>query len=211
MLSTRGAFFKTGDPMNQISARLAWSLERTTAPINRPVSIESLKRAIRISVEDDSHDETLLMLIDGATEQVEHDTSSALITQTYKMKRDCFPSDQNYIYLPVRPVQSVSHVKYFNFKTETETTFSDWYFDQSQNMIVLNRDESWPTNDEKVVITFVAGYGDTEPTIPTVLRQAIFMQSGKWFQNPTMDMNDIIYTDAPYRRLIERFTRSDYP
>ena len=194
----------------QISARIPWSLERSVAPVNRPVSLESLKRAIRLSVADDSHDETLMMLIDAATEQVEHDTTSALITQTFKLRRDCFPSE-NYIYLPVRPIQSVTHVKYFDIETETETTFSEWYFDEPQQMIVLNRDESWPTNNEKVVVTFVAGYGATEPSVPTVLRQAIFMQSGKWFQNPTMDLNDIIYTDAPYRRLIERFTRSDYP
>jgi len=194
----------------QISARIPWSLERSVAPVNRPVSLESLKRAIRLSVSDDSHDETLVMLIDAATEQVEHDTTSALITQTFKLRRDCFPNE-NYIYLPVRPVQSVTHVKYFDTETETETTFSEWYFDEPQQMIVLNRDESWPTNSDKVVVTFVAGYGDTEPSVPTVLRQAIFMQSGKWFQNPTMDLNDIIYTDAPYRRLIERFTRSDYP
>ena len=197
--------------MNQMSARLPWSLERTIAPANRPVTLSALKRAIRLSVDDDSHDEVLTMYVDAATEQVEHDTSSALITQTWKMKRDLFPSDQSYIYFPIRPVQSVSHVKYYDQNAEAEATFTEYNFDASQQMIVLNTDASWPTDAIDVKITIVVGYGDSEPSVPTVLRQAIYMQSGKWFQNPTMDMNDVIYTDAPYRRLIERFTRSDYP
>lgn len=197
--------------MSQMSARIPWSLERTIAPTNRAVTLNALKKAIRLSVDDDSHDEILTMYVDAATEQVEHDTSSALITQTYRMKRDLFPSDQNYIYFPIRPIQSVTHVKYYDEDAEAEATFSDYTFDASQQMIVLNNDESWPENARDVKITFVAGYGDTEPTVPTVLRQAIYMQAGKWFQNPTMDMNDVVYTDAPYRRLIERFTRSDYP
>tara|TARA_R110002051_G_scaffold24381_1_gene60570 strand:+ start:1459 stop:2067 length:609 start_codon:yes stop_codon:yes gene_type:complete len=195
----------------QMAARLPWSLVRNVAPSNRAVDLNMLKRSVRLSTSDDTHDEVLYAAIDAATEQVEHDTSSALITQTFKMHRDAFPRNVNYIYIPIRPIQTVEHVKYRDSLTDVETTFTNWYLDVGQQMIVLNLNATWPSNEYKIVVSFTAGYGDEYQSVPTVLRQAIVMQAGRWFQNPTMDLNDIINTDAPYNRLIARFQRADYP
>lgn len=195
----------------QMAARIPWSLQRHVGPSNRAVDLDMLKRSVRISTSDDTHDEVLYAAIDAATEQVEHDTSSALITQTYKLRLDAFPRNVNYLYVPMRPIQSVQSLEYTDTDTGNVETFTEYYLDEAQQMLVLNDDQVWPSNANKIVVSFTAGYGDAFQSVPTVLRQAITMQAGRWFNNPTMDMNDLINTDAPYTRLIARFTRADYP
>ncbi len=195
----------------QSAARIAWSLTRSVNPSNRCVDLAFVKRSLRLSVQDDSHDETLYALIDAATEQVEHDTASALITQGFVMNRDAFPTRDRYVYIPIRPIQSIASVTYTDTDSGASVAFTDYTLDAAQQMIVLTEDAEWPTNASSVVITLTVGYGDAFQAVPNVLRQAVTMQTGRWFQNPTMDLNDLINTDAPYNRLIARYLRASYP
>lgn len=163
---------------------------------------------LRLSVDDDSHDSILEFYIDGATLQVELDTSLGLIEQTWLFYRDSFP-DVNYLQLPIGNITEVVSITY----TGGSVSGTDYSIDVGRNQLKLNSDVSWPTGtDINVAVEFKVGFGTTAASVPQQLRQAVAMQVGKWFNNPTLDMSEAMSNgDAAYERLIARYLRSDYP
>lgn len=190
--------------------RADWAMTRTIAPIERIVTVQEVKRAIRLSLDDNFHDSQIVSLIDGATSQVEHDCSLALMRQTYGMYRDCWPRE-SFIYLPVRPLLEIQSIKYTD-GTGVVVTMpdTDYKADRGQP-VILRKTNAWPAGTD-IEILFDAGFGDDPQNIPAQLKQAVMLQVGKWFQNPTMDMNEIITgEDKAYERLIARWMRGDLP
>jgi len=191
--------------------RANWTLSRVQSPTERVVSVEEIKRAIRISVEDNYHDSTLLMYADSATMQVEKDCTMQLMQATFLLASDCFPLER-YIYLPLSPVMSIESITYENDQGEQLIVDPATYrLDIGQPTVSLKRNASWPFGDN-VQVTFLAGFGNDPMNVPGPLRQAVMLQVGKWFANPSMDLNDIITgNDMAYERIIGRYMRGDMP
>ena len=82
----------------------------------------------------------------------------------------------------VKPVQSVSKIEYIDTSNTTETWDSDNYIVDGNR---IKPDLTcWPVNRNfgSIIVTFVAGYGDTAPDIPAPIKLAILKTAGHLYQ-----------------------------
>lgn len=134
-----------------------------TAPAYYPLVLDQAKEQLKVVGTD--NDKEIQSLIPVVTDNVEQYLSRRLVTQTWKVWLDAWPSGDS-IELPFGNLQSVTHVKY----TETDTTENTWstdYYsvdtDSEPGRVVLKYGQSWPTEslgpDNPIEIQFVCGYG----------------------------------------------------
>lgn len=125
--------------------------------------------------------DTLARLIEDATAFAEDFTWRALITQTWDYYMDAWP-DERYIYVPRPKLQSVTGV-FYTPDGEAEEEFDEYTTDivSEPGRIVLNRNESWPTDTLEpangIRIRFVAGYGDAAEDVPIRIVQAMLLHT----------------------------------
>lgn len=126
--------------------------------------------------------EAAVSMLDGPASK----TRRALLTQTWTLYLDCWPSR---IVLPLSPVQSVSSVKYYDTEGYKQTFGASKYhatdlvsWDPS---ITLATGESWPdidTREGAIEVEFIAGYGATMADVPAPLLQAIRQLVAEWYE-----------------------------
>lgn len=183
-----------------------------TPPVAEPVTLAEAKKQLELASSDTAHDAQLSLLIQAAREQWETDTDSCCLTQTWKIYAEEFDDDE--IYLPKRPVQSVTHVKYYDAANVQQTLSTAVYsFDDAARAVRLDSLSIWPAVYDRfdaITITFVAGYSSAM-LVPAIHKQAILLLVGKYFENRDMMANDLIYKDAAYEALVTKFMRSSYP
>ena len=156
-----------------------------TAPAEEPITTAEAKAHLRVDISDDN---TLIdSLITSARLYVQTDTRRALVTQTWELVLDEFPSD-NFIELPLPPLASVTSIKYTDYE-DTETTFSsdDYYVDTDSvvGKVVLGYNKTWPSDILKTVgavkIRYVTGYGDADD-VPAAIKQVILFMVAHWYE-----------------------------
>lgn len=182
-----------------------------TGPTTEPVTLAEVKRQLFLSASDTSSDYELEDRIQAAREQWEHDTDSAVFTQTLSVTLNRFSGRE--IVLPSRPIQSVTHVKYYDADDTLQTFSSSSYsLNTPDRTIVLDWNSSWPTTYDRwdaVVITYVAGYA-TVATIPAIAKQAMLLQiTYNHFGN--RGDNDRPNDQRAYEALVRRYLRAGYP
>jgi uncharacterized phiE125 gp8 family phage protein len=163
-------------------------LALVTAPIVDPVSLTELKAHLNLDdVNLAGGDNDLLKIyLDAALAMVDGragELQRALITQTWDLRLDCFPSGAGSIELPLAPVQSVTSVTYVDSDGDSQTVSS------YQVVGIGTHDLSdvapafaatWPSTRaelEAVVVRFVAGYGDEPSDVPARIRRAILLRA----------------------------------
>lgn len=166
-------------------------LSVVTAATDLPLSMTETKEYLRL---DEQVDDGLIRgLILSANEFVENVTHRSLITRTLKLSIDSIYEDKNslqegvytapykrfyknFIELPNSPVQSVTHVKYFDdANNESTWATSNYYVDTQREpaRILLRDGGSFPTDLRKangLEVTYIAGYGNNPSDIPESLR-----------------------------------------
>lgn len=161
-------------------------LVRTSDPAVLAVSITEAKKQLEIYGSEEAHDAQVQRLIEAAVEHVEQYTRRALITQTWRLTLNCFPTE---ILLPRPPVQSVSSITYVDDDGAAQTLSTSLYqtcLDSSPVRIVPAYNQTWPTIrniPEAVKVTYIAGYGDAGTDVPQQLRHAILLLVAHWFEN----------------------------
>jgi uncharacterized phiE125 gp8 family phage protein len=167
------------------------SLTLVTAPALEPVSLAEAKVHLRVTVADE--DALIDGLIRAAREYVETFTHRALITQTWDLKLDRFPSDA--IRLPHAPLVSVTSVSYLDTAGATQTWSASLYTVDAPSgpkarsgQIVPAYGESFPSTRgvvNAVTVRFLAGYGATAAAavtaVPASLKAAIKILVATWF------------------------------
>jgi len=176
----------------------------TSAPASEPVSLTEVKQQLRLAAPDEEaiytdEDSRLNGFIKAAREQVEHICRRALITQTWTINLDGWPSG-NEIVLPFPPLVSVTSVKYTDVDA-VQTTFTDYSVDTgTPGKIVLDYGETWPSATLRprspIEIIFVAGYG-ASTAVPESIRQAILMLVGHLYENRE-STTPITISEVPY-------------
>lgn len=158
----------------------------TTAPAVEPVSLEEAKLHLRLDITAD--DTLVYSLIQAAREKCEEYTWRALITQTWDLFLDGFPS--NAIKLPNPPLQSVTGVYYTpDGGAEQTVTSTDYIVDTrgEPGRIILATGKSWPGNSltptNGVRVRFVCGYGAAGANVPQKLRQGMLLLIGHLYEN----------------------------
>lgn len=161
------------------------SLDIITPPATTPISRAELKTHLRVdtTAEDDYIDTVIL----AATDYFEQRSWRQLITATYGLYLDEFPTD--YIEFPKAPLQSITSVVYEDTNGSTQTWSSSLYEVDVKADVGRLRPidgESFPGTDtvyNAVTITFNAGYGDADTDVPDLVRSTIKLIGAYFYEN----------------------------
>ena len=184
-------------------------LQALTSSVN-PIVLADAKTQLRI-VDDltdpdtealySSDDAALSTFIDAAHEYIATETRQQFVNRNYLYTLDRFPGDNFPFWehcsrvrtdpelkLPLPPLQAVASVQYTD-KTGSPQTLDPTTYSVNTTCrpgrIVLKPGFAWPVVDHSaacVRITFTAGYGADASTVPTILKQAILLLAGAWFE-----------------------------
>jgi len=182
-----------------------------TPPVSEPITLAEAKKQLELATTDTAHDAHLSLLIQAAREQWEADTDSAVLTQTWKVTAEEFDDDE--IYLPKRPVQSITHIKYYDSGNVQQTLSTNIYdLDPACRAVRLKNLEVWPSVYDRwdaIVITYVAGYS-AQYNVPAIAKQAMLLLIGYYF-DANRGENDRSNDQRAYEALVAKFMRSNYP
>lgn len=143
-------------------------------PAAMAVSIEAARRAARTS--GTALDAELTDKVQAYTEDAEHKTRRAFITQTWEVTLDEFVPA---IPLARPPIISVLAVKYYDTAGVLQTLAPDVYIvdDRSEpGSIVPAPDRAWPVTAKRpnaVQVQYTCGYGPGPDDVPAAIRQYI--------------------------------------
>lgn len=153
------------------------------APVAEPVTLEEAKLHLRVTEADD--DAYIDALITAARVTFEIETRRALATQTRVLRMDNFPPFAA-IELPKPPLQSVTHIKYYDTNNSLQTYSTDYYwvdiYATPGRVGLVSTVSGWPSTYAKpnaVEITYVAGY----TTAPKTLKQGMLLLIGHYYAN----------------------------
>jgi uncharacterized phiE125 gp8 family phage protein len=171
-----------------------------TPPSVEPITLNDVKMHLRRT--DRREDDYFTEMIKVARQYCEHKTRRAFITQTWNLILDKFPMNadpvsdlgtelyrNSQIRIPVPPLQSVTHVKYYDTGGTQQTRDSGKYVvdtDSQPGRVYPAHGQVWPETrniENAVEIQFVAGYGDAGSDVPEALRHAIKLVVSHWCMN----------------------------
>jgi len=167
-----------------------------TGPVVEPLSLDEVKRHVRICIDDSDQDDYLQDLIVVARNQVEMITWRKLITQTWYAYLQEWPHGK-YIELPFGKLQSVtaevidgvSGIKYIDADGDTYAWDSDEYIvgtDYQKGRITLADGCTWPNESlypsNPIEIVFLCGYG-LGASVPPQIKHAMKMIISELFEN----------------------------
>jgi len=137
------------------------TLREVVGTVNEPVSLADAKEHLRIShTEEDNY---ILLLITTARRYLENELGEAIHSATYDYYLDDFPSGD--ITLPIDPLISVTHVKYYDADNVLQTLVEDTDYRVDSNSLpgVIEEIGTWPfvyDRTSAVQIRFTAGPSD---------------------------------------------------
>lgn len=181
------------------------------APTSEPITLLQAKKQCELSPSDTAHDDHLTLLIQAAREQWEHDTDSAVMSQTVYVHASSFGGE---LYLPLSPISSITSIQYYDSANTLQTLSSSIYsLNATEGEIELKYQQVWPSTAARwdaVKVTYVVGYA-TAAVVPAIAKQAMRLLIGHYFENRDMLMSDALTTMRAYENLVKRYMRSSYP
>lgn len=158
------------------------ALIRIAAPASEPLDLATAKLHCRVDGNDD--DTLITALIVAAREQAEHETGRALVTQTWELVHDAFPSA---FVLRKAPIQSVTSIKYLDGTTGVEQTLdpADYLLDNASEpgYVVPGYGKAWPASfavPNAVRCRYVCGYGNAA-AVPQAIKQWMLLAVGTMY------------------------------
>lgn len=194
------------------------SLQYVTPPAVEPVTVEQVRKQLRVDYEDDA---TLMFMATVAREQVEGFLGRALITQTLKWTTASAPPVSGYPYvspiaiivpmwvswpvfvrkpieLPRSPTQAIVSVGWNNWGDSDPLDPSEYQVDQTEPWR-LRLPMSPTVGAGHLDIVFTAGYGATGAAVPASIRHAILMMTAMLYERRGDDGGEL--PEAAYRLL----------
>jgi len=170
------------------------SLRIITPPDVQPLTLVETKEHLRVDITDE--DTLIGLYIEAATSFIEKFLGRALVTQTWEMAIDQFPTDgKKTIAIPLPPLQSVVSIKYDNTGMVEQTLPPSSYLIDtiSEPGRVMPTSAGWPTTYNgisNVRIRFVAGYPptansppDERANIPRGIKQGMLLHIGSLYEH----------------------------
>lgn len=141
-----------------------YGLTQTIAPTVDALTLDEVKRHLRLALEVTSDDARLRSMLTAATQDIQTRTGRQFMSATFALKLDRFPSGNEMLKLPfATPLTSVSSVVYLDsagVSTTWGTSNYRTHTSQSPGALSLAYGISWPAIYgvfESVTITYVAG------------------------------------------------------
>lgn len=163
-------------------------LALVTPPASVLVSLAEAKMHLR--VEHDAEDAYLPTLVASAESLIggrDGWTGRALISQTWRLTLPGFPVG-GVLRLPLPPLISVTHVKYYDANDTQQTFSADNYTVQTTDTpgrIVLDAAVGWPSTYSRidaVEVQFVCGYADAA-SVPAPIKHAALIILASLYRN----------------------------
>ena len=173
-----------------------------TAEATDLISVTDIKRQLRISTSDSTHDTILAVCRDAAISIAKEFLNRSLINRTLVLYLDNIPYQDDVLpdkegittgpYLTRRrrsvdfafsPLVSVTHVKtYDDDDTATTMATSKYYVDTASAVgrVVLRTGETWPDMlrvANSLEVKYVAGYGTATSDVPEPIRQGALLKA----------------------------------
>lgn len=175
-----------------------YSLKIVTGADVEPVTVEEVKLHTRI--DDDDQDTLLEGWIRAARELAEDYQKRSYLNKTYDMYMDDWPGSP--FAIPRYPVQSVTHVKYYDtdgteytFYDSGTTTNVDIDLESEPARIALAYSKTWPTTTLRsvngVTVRFIAGHGSSEDDTPQTVKDAIMLYCDWRNENRTAESGEL--------------------
>lgn len=166
------------------------ALTIVTEPASEPLTLAEVKDHLRLSETVGSAEDSVITYYQQtARRYCERFQNRAYIEQTWKLVITAFPR-QPYIEIPLPPLMSIDHVKYYGTGgTATTMTAANYYVDTDAEpgRVHLQYGEVWPGATLRPVagveVQFVAGYGSAGSSVPDEIKQAINMFTGHLYEN----------------------------
>lgn len=174
-----------------------------------PITLEDAKSDLRM--DELSHEDAVITAkVMACTSDIEKEYGLAILTQTVKEYWSAFPcSNSDPILLRINPVQQIDSIHYIDQNGLTQTWDTDQWtsgsYDKTTFIIPLPG-YSWPSTwalPNAVIVTYVAGFGDSPSSVPTDISQAIKYKLADMFE---------VRTDSPqtFTRASENLLRKYY-
>lgn len=156
-----------------------------TQPASEPISLSEAKSHLRVDLTTD--DTYITTLITVARKYCENYCNRYFITQTFEQWYDSFLN----IKLSANPVQSVTHVKYYDEDEVLQTLASSFYVldnvsDVLPSKILKAPDKDFPTYSldvaNPILVEYVVGYGSASD-VPDDIKHAILFMVSYLYEN----------------------------
>jgi len=158
------------------------TLFRTVEPAVEPVSVAEAKAQLRIG--HDSEDELIGSLIAAARDEVERATGRALIAQSWRLTLDDWPRCGP-VLLRRGPVTQILSITVFGGDGEAAVLAPDSYvadLDSVPARLHLDDPADPAVALNGIEIDFAAGYGEAGTDVPDILKRAIMLLVGHWYE-----------------------------
>ena len=153
-----------------------------TPPAALAVSLDLARAAAR--VDGNAMDDEISLAVRGITEEAEHATGRAFISQTWRATMNAF---EPAIKLPNAPLQSVLHVKFYDAAGQQRTLDPQDYIADLENepgYVVPAPGKAWPATGARihaVEVQYVCGYGPDDTFVPDALKSYILARIAEQF------------------------------
>jgi uncharacterized phiE125 gp8 family phage protein len=144
-----------------------------TAPATEPLTLADAKAFLRVAQDA------------AARSHVEAQTRRALITQTWRLVRDCWPPEGRLAVTPA-PLRSVAAARIYDAAGMTHyIDAAVFIIDKAASMLSFAPATlaSPGRLAAGIEIDIVVGYGDAPANVPEALRQALFLLVCHWYEN----------------------------
>lgn len=188
-------------------------LHLVTAPAAEPLSLAEAK--LHLKVDSDTTDDTLISdLIAAAREVFEQETGRQVITATWELKLDRFPSGAVEIFKA--PLLAVSAVTYVDTSGTSQTWDSGEYQVDAfagpfarPGLLYPKADYTYPETraiHDAVTVRFTAGYGAAADAVPESVRAVLKMILGGLYTHRESHITGTIISSIPLvDRLVTRY------
>jgi uncharacterized phiE125 gp8 family phage protein len=166
----------------------ALNVREISVATTEPVTTAYAKDHLRVDITDD--DTLIGNLVTAARLYCERYLRQSLVQHTY---RAYLPFFYDCVTLPHGPVQSITHIKYYNTDSPSVlTTLASTVYALHDDSVYRNHGETWESTyprTDSVQITYVTGFADTSSpqgfgeAVPEAVRSAILLIVGDLYEN----------------------------
>ena len=186
------------------------AITRLSAPLAAILTLEEVKRHLRIEHDDDNA--YLTDLIAQSTAHLESVSGLRLLTQTWRQYLDAMPQSRS-IRLAVQPVQSIAAMQAYDEAGNPQAVSpASLELDavSSPPRLVVHEAVQTAKAVNGIEIDIVAGYGDTPADVPDSLRRALLLLVAHAYefrgavpvdQQPASEPQGFRTLIAPFRRV----------